>query len=159
MNLRLFATLSVCALAACSGPDDTANTAAPDQDTAPATPATIAATPTPATTDVPLPDTIPSGMQGRWGLVPADCTSTRGDAKGLLVIGPDKMKFYESVGTLKTVKEADENRFLAAFDYTGEGMSWTRDEEMLLQEGGHQLIRTEHGEDAMPQPLRYERCT
>ena len=153
MNLRLFATFPAMALAltACSGSDDADNTAAPE---------TPAVTQAPVETEsiAALPDEIPSGMQGRWGLVPADCISTRGDAKGLLEIGPEKMKFYESVGTLKTVKEAGENRFLAVFDYTGEGMSWTRDEEMLLQEGGRQLVRTEHGEDAMPQPLWYERC-
>lgn len=159
MSLRLFATLSAFALAACSGSDNTENTAGPDQDASTETPETLAAPQTSATTDAAvLPDEIPAGMQGRWGLVPADCTSTRGDAKGLLVIGPEKMKFYESVGTLKTAREADENRFLAVFDYTGEGMSWTRDEELLLRENGRQLVRTEHGEGAMPEPLRYDRC-
>src|SRR6476659_3156800 len=27
---------------------------------------------------------IPAALHGRWGLTPGDCTSTRGDAKGLL---------------------------------------------------------------------------
>src|SRR5215218_6684586 len=40
--------------------------------------------------------TIPASLHGRWGLTPADCTSTRGDAKGLLVISADGLKFYES---------------------------------------------------------------
>src|ERR671912_3002240 len=30
---------------------------------------------------------IPTQYHGRWGMVPADCTSTRGDAKGLIDIG------------------------------------------------------------------------
>src|SRR5688572_30753552 len=30
--------------------------------------------------------TIPASLHGRWGLTPADCTSTRGDAKGLLIV-------------------------------------------------------------------------
>ncbi len=30
--------------------------------------------------------TIPAALHGRWGMVPADCTSTRGDNKGLLTI-------------------------------------------------------------------------
>src|SRR5918996_4286908 len=32
------------------------------------------------------PGKIPASLHGRWGLTPGDCTSTRGDAKGLLVI-------------------------------------------------------------------------
>src|SRR5215210_8614734 len=39
---------------------------------------------------------IPASLHGRWGLTPADCTSTRGDAKGLLIVGPDEIRFYES---------------------------------------------------------------
>ena len=49
---------------------------------------------------------IPASLHGRWGLTPADCTSTRGDAKGLLIVSADGLKFYESLGkpagTLKT---------------------------------------------------------
>src|SRR4051812_2684079 len=41
------------------------------------TPAAPADSGTPAQTE------IPTAIRGRWGLVPADCTSTRGDAKGL----------------------------------------------------------------------------
>jgi hypothetical protein len=39
---------------------------------------------------------IPAALHGRWGMTPADCTSTRGDAKGLLTIGPADLRFYES---------------------------------------------------------------
>ena len=38
---------------------------------------------------------IPATIQGRWGLTPADCISNRGDAKGLLIIAADSLKFYE----------------------------------------------------------------
>ena len=41
---------------------------------------------------------IPASLHGRWGLTPADCTSTRGDAKGLLIVSADGLKFYESLG-------------------------------------------------------------
>ena len=41
------------------------------------------------------PGPIPAAIRGRWGLTPADCTSTRGDAKGLLEIGPDTLKCSE----------------------------------------------------------------
>src|SRR5512134_919075 len=46
-------------------------------------------------TDVPAP-AIPAAFQGRWGMVREDCTSTRGDAKGLIVIDANGIKFYES---------------------------------------------------------------
>src|SRR5688500_4994135 len=32
------------------------------------------------------PVAIPAAFHGRWGMVPADCTSTKGDAKGLITI-------------------------------------------------------------------------
>ena len=37
-------------------------------------------------------------LQGNWGMVPADCTSTRGDNKGLLRITATTLQFYESLG-------------------------------------------------------------
>src|SRR5687767_8399070 len=40
---------------------------------------------------------IPEALQGRWALTPDDCTSARGDAKGLLVVSRDELRFYESV--------------------------------------------------------------
>ncbi|KPL68598.1 hypothetical protein SZ64_11075 [Erythrobacter sp. SG61-1L] len=147
------ASLAALALSACGSSDETNDTAAPQSEAPATTPAPSASIETPA-----LPDAIPAAMQGRWGLVPADCTSTRGDAKGLLVIGPEKLTFYESVGTLDTVKEGDNNRLLASFAYTGEGMSWAREEELTLDASGKQLVRVEHGEGAMPQPLTYNRC-
>src|SRR3954452_16808212 len=52
---------------------------------------------TQAQTTVPVPaSAIPPALHGRWGLTPMDCTSTRGDAKGLLIVGPADLKFYES---------------------------------------------------------------
>src|SRR5215212_795465 len=40
--------------------------------------------------------TIPAALQGRWGLSPADCMPGRSDAKGLLIISPGELRFYES---------------------------------------------------------------
>src|SRR3546814_15417418 len=48
---------------------------------------------------------IPESLRGRWGLVPTDCTSTQGDAKGLLTVSGDTLTFYESAedhGTITT---------------------------------------------------------
>jgi len=105
------------------------------------------------------PDEIPEAVRGRWGLVPADCTSTRGDAKGLLEVSADQLKFYESVAKLGTIKEAGESRIRATFAYTGEGQSWAQDVVLDAQDDGKTLIRRDYGKDAMPGPLKYTRCT
>ncbi|OCC25377.1 hypothetical protein MB02_01565 [Croceicoccus estronivorus] len=102
---------------------------------------------------------IPLAAQGRWGLVPADCTSTRGDAKGLLKIDGTTLQFYESVGTLDEIQEISGTRLRASFDFTGEGMSWSREEVLDVQDGGKTLIRREYGKDALPGPFEYSKCT
>lgn len=101
---------------------------------------------------------IPVSTQGRWGLVPADCTSTRGDAKGLLIVSATTLTFYESRGTLKAIAERSDTRIRATFAFSGEGMNWTRDELLDVQNGGKALIRREYGEDAAPGPFKYARC-
>lgn len=102
--------------------------------------------------------TIPAQLRGRWGLTPADCTSTRGDAKGLLRITRDTLRFYESRGTLARVIERDRSRIVAEFTFTGEGQTWTRRVLLDGQDRGRALVRREYGEDAMPGALRYRKC-
>ncbi len=151
-------TIAVLALAACgdSKTNEPDNTAAPRAETsAPATPATPAPT---AENGKDTGNGIPTALQGRWGMVPADCTSTRGDAKGLLKIDGTSLEFYESVGKLGKVKEHSDTRLRAMFAFTGEGMSWNREEEMTVQDNGKTLIRHEYGEDALPGPLKYSKC-
>ena len=143
------AACAALSLAACGGSDQPTEAAAIDQPT-------LAATATPAASTAANEIQIPEALRGRWGLVPADCTSTMGDNKGLITIDATTIKFYESRATLKLVKEVRESRVLATFDFTGEGQEWTYDEELDLQNGD--LVRTETGEGAMPEPLRYKRC-
>jgi hypothetical protein len=112
----------------------------------------------PSDAGTPAPTDIPAVFHGRWGLVPADCTSTRGDAKGLLTISADKLQFYESVGTLDTIMEAEPDRIRGAFDFEGEGMTWQREVVLDVQDDGATLIRRDYGEDAAPGPLRYAKC-
>lgn len=155
--LPLLATLSALALAACdsgtSEPTDAATTA-PE--------ATTAALPLPEDTALVSPVsstvTIPAALQGRWGMVAADCEPGRADAKGLLVIDGTRLEFYESVGTLGEIEEAGETRLRADFDFTGEGMTWDRDVLLEAQDGGETLIRREYGVDAAPDPFRYSKC-
>lgn len=150
--LPLFALV---ALAACdsSSPD-------PDETSAPSAPATQTAAPPVEPTDAatPAPTEIPVAFHGRWGLVPRDCTSTLGDAKGLLTIDAETLEFYESVGTLDMVMDADPTRLRGEFEFEGEGMTWQREIVLDVQDGGATLIRREYGEDAAPGPFRYTRC-
>lgn len=101
---------------------------------------------------------IPAAIQGRWGMVAADCEPDRADAKGLLVIGARRLEFYESVGTLNELDEMEPTRIRGSFDFTGEGMEWDRDVTLDVQDSGKTLIRREAGDGAEPGPFRYTRC-
>ena len=149
------AAFAVLALAACGK----SNTDEPDTAATPGveTPAPPAAPPAASDTAAPI-AAIPAALQGRWGMVPADCTSTRGDAKGLLKIDGKTLEFYESVGTLGEVKEQSATRLRATFAFTGEGMNWSRDEVLDVQDNGKTLVRREYGEDASPEPFKYSKC-
>ena len=71
-------------------------------------------------------DVIPAPYQGRWGLAPGDCTSTRGDAKGLMTVGDTRIKFYESTATLTERRPAIATSFSGLFAFRGEGQAWEK---------------------------------
>ena len=99
------------------------------------------------------PGKIPASLHGRWGMTPADCTSTRGDAKGLLIVSADGLKFYESVakpaGELKTSGTSASGDFA----FTGEGMTWKKYEVLEIQ--SNKLVRTE---SSPMKSFAYVRC-
>jgi len=103
-------------------------------------------------------DTIPEAVQGRWGITANDCDPARDDNKGLMVVEPTQLTFYESRGTLGEITDADSTRIEARFDFAGEGQTWQRDMVLDVQDGGNTLIRRDYGDDAMPGPLRYMNC-
>jgi len=84
---------------------------------------------------------IPASLQGSWGLTPADCTSKRGDAKGLLVITPAGLKFYESRAVPSSAVTADADSITGNFAFTGEGESWTKF--VTFERQKDRLVRTE----------------
>ena len=84
---------------------------------------------------------IPVELHGRWALTPMDCTTTGGDAKGLLVIGADDLRFYESRAIPAADVAADSNSIQGDFTFTGEGQTWTKYQALRLK--GRNLIRTE----------------
>ena len=152
--------LTACQQQAAPGPEasdvgsDTGSRAAPAlTSAAPATPV-----PTPSATDTSgIPEGgVPVALQGNWGLVAADCTSTRGDAKGLLRVSATTLTFYESVGKLGTIKDRSDNSLRADFSFSGEGMTWIRDE--TLSVSGNKLTRTERGGDEPGGPFTYKKC-
>ena len=96
---------------------------------------------------------IPAALHGRWGLSPGDCTSRRGDAKGLLVITGDRLRFYESVAVPAETVLTSDDTVGGNFNFTGEGQSWTRYQNLQIDDG--LLVRTERDPVAS---FRYVRC-
>jgi len=148
------------ALAACGRPDavangannvdalPTVNTPAPSPAGAP--PANAAAN----TSGTPAPaSAIPAALQGRWGLTPVDCTSTLNDAKGLLIVNADELRFYESRAVPSPGVETSPDSVSGNFAFTGEGQEWDKYETLTLQKG--KLIRTERDPVAS---FTYVRC-
>lgn len=164
--MRLTIPLAACAslaLAACGGPADDAAPVA-DETSMSAEPGAMPAptgdepAPAPTATETGGTASVPAAIRGRWGLVPADCTSTRGDAKGLIEVTGQQIRFYESVATLGTVEARSPESIRADWSFTGEGSTWTRDLSLTVQNGGDKLERREYGEDAMEGVLTYTRC-
>jgi len=165
MRIFVFACLTALSLAACSRQDpvaDGANNAAAEIDVLP--PDESDATPTnelesgddePSNAgDDTASDKIPAALHGRWGLSPSDCTSTRGDAKGLLIVSGDTLKFYESQARPSPSLKTSGTSASGDFAFTGEGMNWKRYEVLELQK--NKLVRTESSPMAS---FTYARCT
>jgi len=96
---------------------------------------------------------IPATLHGRWGMTPGDCTSTRSDTKGLLVVSGDGLRFYESRAVPSRNVKASADSISADFAFTGEGQSWTRYQALTLEDD--KLIRTESSPMAS---FTYARC-
>ena len=161
--------LAALALAACEqqAPTNVANNDAATQINAALPPAEQAAVnranvgapankvaPTPAK----LPIHIAAQFQGRWGLTKADCTSIRGDAKGLLTISDARLTFYEAKGTLDKVIAATKASFAARYGFSGEGQTRLRTERFnLIKAELHRTTDAEPGQEP-PVNLTYARC-
>jgi hypothetical protein len=160
IRIPLFSCALVLAVAACGGRnpvDADANRTAglPDVNTsAPSASGEPHADTHPAT---PLPASsvhIPAALQGRWGLTPADCTTALGDAKGLLVINGDELRFFESRAVPAEHAQADPDSISGQFAFTGEGRSWTRYEAIKVDK--QRLTRTETQPTAS---FNYAKCS
>ena len=94
---------------------------------------------------------IPAQYHGRWGMVAADCTPTRGDAKGLIEVGDRTVKFFEAVATLQEQRPATGTSFAGLFAFTGEGQNWEK--VMTFTRTGGILKRAEEAGS-----FTYQRC-
>ena len=174
MTQRNFAlaALAALALAACQRPAEDSNIAidnvinaaeAADADVAlPPSASDGAALGSPtaplANEATPLPTSIPVQFHGRWGINRLDCTSTRGDAKGLMTIAATRLTFYESSGSLGAVLGATPNSFDAEYAFTGEGQTWERVERFKLVDDRLQRRTNAAPGQEPPVNLTYERC-
>ena len=98
---------------------------------------------------------IPAAFHGRWGMVEGDCTSTRGDAKGLITVTGDTITFYESRARLTGVTQNAPENFTGEFAFTGEGQNWTKSQNLKLTGSSNTLVRTETEPSAS---FTYRRC-
>ena len=105
-----------------------------------------------------LPNKIPANLQGRWGINNADCTSTRGDAKGLLSISDTQLTFYESRGVVDQVLDASATSFDARYDFAGEGQTWKRTERLSLENDKLRRRTDSEAGQEPPVDLTYGRC-
>jgi hypothetical protein len=145
---RAYLLVFLAGLAACARPspvaDNATGAALPARNVQPvnatgAPPANAVAAPG----AVPAPATaVPAKLRGRWGLTPLDCTSTRGDAKGLLVVSAGGLQFYESRAVPASNLATTAASINGDFRFSGEGETWTKFESLQLQE--NKLIRTEN---------------
>ena len=160
--------LAALLLAACQQPasnsdiavDNGVNAAATDVETLPPDESVDDNAAAPANQAAPasLPTHIPEQFQGRWGLNAADCTPTRGDAKGLLTISDARLTFYESKGTLDKVLGATANSFDASYGFIGEGQTWQRVERLTRTNGKLQRRTDAAPGQEPPVNLTYTRC-
>ena len=105
----------------------------------------------------PVAAVIPAQYRGRWGLVAADCTSTRGDAKGLIAVDDKTIKFYEARATLREQRPAIATSFSGLFGYTGEGQTWERVETLTVT-GERMERRSTTPQGDAGDALTYTRC-
>ncbi|HEY8603901.1 hypothetical protein [Tsuneonella suprasediminis] len=103
---------------------------------------------------------IPISMRGRWGLVTADCERGRSDAKGLMIVSPTTITFYESVGQVSSIRSSSDGKLVARFSFSGEGMNWEREITFELSGDGEALFRTDaDGPESTNGRFTYKRCS
>jgi hypothetical protein len=96
---------------------------------------------------------IPAGLHGHWALAPTDCTATPSDTKGLLVIGPDGLRFPGSRAVPAAGVQTSAQSISGDFAFAGEGKAWTRYQSLQIRKD--KLVRTQSNPSAT---FTYARC-
>jgi hypothetical protein len=97
---------------------------------------------------------IPAALQGRWALAPSDCSASATGSRGLLIVTPDDLHFYESQAVPASDVGADSSSIGGNFTFTGGGRSWTKYE--ALKYANKRLTRTEINPTAS---FSYAKCS
>lgn len=114
----------------------------------------------PAATPSPV-AAIPSAFRGRWGMVTADCDPARDDAKGLMTVSADSLRFWEARATLADARTQGPTTLSATLSFTGEGQTWREPTRLTLQDGGRTLVYDSEGDGqggGQTGTHRYTRC-
>ncbi|GAA3712190.1 hypothetical protein GCM10022268_21360 [Sphingomonas cynarae] len=176
-----YAIAAVLLLAACGSSEDGAGNGAEEETTvAPIekTPANLYADPgnmvvpldppgkgtAPAALPTPAPSpvvAIPMAFRGRWGIGLADCDAARDDAKGLMTVSADTLRFWESRAKLAAARTEGATTLVATLSFSGEGQTWREPTRMVLQDNGRSLVRDSAGDGqggGQGGTTRYMRC-
>ncbi len=81
---------------------------------------------------------LPAGFVGKWDAPPRPCgTSYRGEMQ--LDVTPTELSFFESGGTIKSVKINGPTDVVADVAMSGEGETWEKSMRMVLTDNGKTL--------------------
>jgi hypothetical protein len=129
---------------------DSGTTPAQDKAEAPATsgpaPEQVEAVPeSEAQLAAPEPDAkqLPPDYLGVWTGLEDSCADRSAELR--LVVTPEQLQFYESVGTIRGVKVDGIDGFLVDLSFEGEGQKWSRKQRLALVDTGSRLIVTTDG--------------
>jgi hypothetical protein len=81
---------------------------------------------------------LPAGFVGKWDAPPKPCnTSYRAEMQ--LDVTPTELSFFESGGTIKSVKVDSPTDVVAEVAMSGEGETWDKSMHMVLTDNGNTL--------------------
>lgn len=83
------------------------------------------------------PGELPAAMLGNWGGLEEDCSDKTSIFR--LKVEPTHLRFFESVGDVRSVRASGKDAVVADIEYNGEGQSWQRRQTLSLSEGGARL--------------------
>lgn len=101
--------------------------------------------PTPSESPQPLPSPsatlapgiIPTAFQGHWNLDAAQCGEGADESR--LRVGPQRLRFYESVGEVRGLRVKSDREIVVQLAYSGEGDTWLQSNRMTLSPDGKKL--------------------